>query len=206
MIIDELKREGTTRIALTCRGRIFGSSGRVNTLVRPGNDVDGAVLDWDKDSKLIRIRINDTAIPEFWLEAEIPKEPIMDLALYEYKKNYTDSVDDHRKSIALYREKLMTLEAEWDTLQAELRKLKKGKREAKLLGKVGAKKSKTHKHDGHPESCECTCAACQEDTEEDKPKSHTVDLRDEPCECVSCRTVLVKVPTAGCSSCDPEAG
>lgn len=55
---------------LIAHGRITSSTGKVS------NVVDGARLD-SVDSGIVKIRVDCIAIPEFWLEIELPVEQLL---------------------------------------------------------------------------------------------------------------------------------
>lgn len=62
-------------MALTARGRIMGTEPITGYHITnaPGNAINGArIVSYDADRGVLYVRVDDTRIPEFWMEIEIP--------------------------------------------------------------------------------------------------------------------------------------
>lgn len=60
---------------LPARGRVSGCGATGAPTVNPGGHVNGARLQsYDPLTRTVRVRVDDTHVPEFWLEIDVPLE------------------------------------------------------------------------------------------------------------------------------------
>lgn len=75
LVFAEEAERAYRKVHLRCVGRIYNSEGRVNG---PGNTINSAKLDsYDPQQKIVKIRIDDTRLPECWLEIELPVDQLL---------------------------------------------------------------------------------------------------------------------------------
>ena len=129
---SQLEEEGIVRVPLTCQGRVCGSDGKVNG---PGNNINGAFMDWNANEDAIRIRVDDTTVPEFWLELHVPIREIVRPAAYYFDYTFHNT----ERMLEAKQEKLEQLYSKIAQLEKEKKALKRDHKMHKRIRKAANK-------------------------------------------------------------------
>ena len=84
---------------LQAKGRVYNGMGRVNG---PGPKIDDARLwSFDKRRRVVTIRVDDTRLPEIWMELEVPMAKLLKFIEEEENESADDSEVDHDSEVDL---------------------------------------------------------------------------------------------------------